>query len=429
MFFTGLSFSQIAPVLPLYIMQLGVHDPGSVTILAGAAYGINFIVSACVAPAWGAAADRFGRKPMLLRASFGMGVFTFLIGFAPNVAVLIILRGALGLLAGFGPACTTLIATQTPKQRLGYAMGMLTTARTAGQLLGPIIGGGIEMIWGLRPVFWITGSLVMISFLTSLVCVKEDFKKPPAHFSWGAAAELAHHLDKGQMPSRWSRRRLALSQPGVWKLVPQRGLTVLLLACNAIICIALFSAQPILSLYIAGLPDPHLLGSTALTSGIIFSASGLASIVASPVLGNVSDRKGPHKVILLCLIVAVLVYLGQAFVGAAWQLLILNFFAGLTNGGLSPSVQTMIAKITPRELSGRIFGYQQSTRNIGVALGALVGGQIGAAFGINKVFLIVAGVLALNVIFVYFMIYRKLSRSRGHLKSPASQPGDFKCPR
>jgi MFS family permease len=92
MFATGVGMSQIAPVLPLYITELGVSDPSMINQLSGLAFGITFVVSAVFSPIWGGAADRYGRKPMLLRASLGMAVLVFLMGFAPNVQALIGLR-------------------------------------------------------------------------------------------------------------------------------------------------------------------------------------------------------------------------------------------------------------------------------------------------------------------------------------------------
>ncbi|MDF2909960.1 MAG: major facilitator superfamily 1, partial [Sporolactobacillus laevolacticus] len=112
MFVTGIGMSQIAPVLPLYIRQLGVHNAAEIAQLSGVAFGVTFIISALFSPIWGSAADKFGRKPMLLRASLGMAVVIGSMGFASNVYVLIGLRVLLGVITGYSTACTTLIATQ-----------------------------------------------------------------------------------------------------------------------------------------------------------------------------------------------------------------------------------------------------------------------------------------------------------------------------
>ena len=115
MFVTMVGYSQIAPVLPLFVKQLGVTNVASVERISGIAYGVTYIISAFFAPLWGYAADKIGRKPMLLRATAGIAVLTFCVGFARSVTALITLRALQGTVTGVGTACTTLIATQTDK--------------------------------------------------------------------------------------------------------------------------------------------------------------------------------------------------------------------------------------------------------------------------------------------------------------------------
>lgn len=177
MFVTGVGMSQIAPVLPLYIKHLGVDNADSIAQLSGLAFGITFIVSAIFSPIWGQAADRFGRKPMLLRASLGMAIVISCMGFAPNVYVLIALRLLQGTITGYSTACTTLIATQTDKEHAGYALGTLSTASIAGALLGPTIGGFIAENMGLQSSFFVTGGLMLVAFITTALFVKESFHR------------------------------------------------------------------------------------------------------------------------------------------------------------------------------------------------------------------------------------------------------------
>ena len=105
MFVTSIGMSQIAPVMPLYIKYLGIHDINSIEQLSGIAFGITFVVSAVFSPIWGEAADKYGRKLMLLRASFGMSVVIFCMGFSHNVYELIVLRMLQGVITGYSTAC------------------------------------------------------------------------------------------------------------------------------------------------------------------------------------------------------------------------------------------------------------------------------------------------------------------------------------
>ncbi len=380
MFVTGVGMSQIAPVLPLYIKQLGVGNTALIAQLSGIAFGITYIISAVFSPIWGHAADRFGRKPMLLRASLGMALIVGCMGFAPNVYILIGLRLLQGAITGYSTACTTLIATQTDKEHAGYALGTLSTAGVAGSLLGPTIGGFIGETMGLKSVFFITGTLLMIAFITTALFVKESFT----------------HEDK-KIPS--------LKE--VWNAIPEKGLTVTMFVTFFILTVALYSVEPIITVYVGQLS--YTSSHIAMLAGITFSASGFANIIAAPRLGKLSDKIGAQKVILVALVAAAIIFIPQAFVKNVWQLMALRFLLGLTVGGLNPSVNIIIKKITPSSITGRVFGFNMSAGYLGVFGGAVLGGQVAACFDIRYVFFITSALLMINAVWVYFKVYRKLA--------------------
>jgi MFS family permease len=373
--------SQIAPVLPLYIKHLGIDNSASIAQLSGFAFGITYTLSALVSPLWGLAADRVGRKPMLLRASLGMAVVIGCMGLAQNVYELIGLRLIQGVITGYSTACTTLIATQTEKEHAGWALGTLSTASVAGGLLGPIIGGGIEESLGLQNVFFLTGACLLVVFLTTLIFVKESF-------------------------TRQGKEMLRVQD--VWMRIPDKNLTLTLSVTYFIITLALYSIEPVVTIYVTQLTTD--MAHVALLAGMVFSASGLANIIAAPRLGKLSDRIGAHKVILIALVVAGAIFLPQAFVQNPWQLMGLRFLLGVAVAGLGPSVNVLIKKITPQALTGRVFGFTISAGYLGVFGGSVLGGQVAAWWGIRYIFFITSALLLLNAMWVYVMAYRKLNR-------------------
>lgn len=380
MFVTGVGMSQIAPVLPLYINHLGIHDTALVEQFSGIAFGITFIISAVFSPIWGQAADRYGRKPMLLRASLGMAVVIFSMGFAQNVYQLIGLRLLQGIITGYSTACTTLIATQTDMEHAGWALGTLSTASVAGSLLGPVIGGYIGETFGLQNVFFITGALMMIAFITTVLFVEEDFIR---------------------------QDNKVLSVKKIWNTVPDKELTIIMFVTSFVLALALYTVEPIITVYVT-----HLSGQTshvALVAGMAFSASGLANILAAPNLGKISDEIGAQKVMLAALVVAGLTFIPQAFVKAPWQLIGLRFLLGLAMAGLNPSVNTLVKKITPQSLTGRVFGFNISAQYLGVFGGSVLGGQVAAFWGIRSVFFVTSSLLLINAVWVYCKVYKKLS--------------------
>lgn len=382
MFVTSIGMSQIAPVLPLYIKHLGVQDTALIEQFSGIAFGATFIICAIFSPIWGQAADRFGRKPMLLRASLGMAIVIFSMGFARNVYQLIGLRLLQGVITGYSTACTTLIATQTDKEHAGWALGTLSTSSIAGSLLGPMIGGYIEESFGLQNVFFITGALMIITFITTILFVKEDFNRED---------------------------KKVLSTKEVWNTIPNKSLILIMFVTSFILTLALYSIEPIVTVYVTQLSinTSHV----ALLSGMAFSASGLASIIAAPRLGKLSDKIGPHKVMLGALIVAGIIFIPQAFVRNPWQLMILRFMLGLATAGLAPSVNSLVKKVTPSSLTGRIFGFNMAAQYLGVFGGSILGGQVAAYMGIRYVFFITSTLLLINALLVYSKVSTKVAES------------------
>ena len=378
MFVTGVGMSQIAPVMPLYVKHLGVGSLALVEQFSGIAFGATFVISAIFSPVWGQAADRYGRKPMLLRASLGMAIVIFVMGFARNVYELIALRALQGAITGYSTACITLIATQTDRDHAGWALGTLSTAGVAGSLLGPIIGGSIAENFGLPSVFFVTGALMMVAFITTAFFVQESFTRP-------------------------EKARLGIRQ--VWRGVQDKELTVSMFLTSLVVSLALYTVEPIITVYITQL---SVSGShVAVLAGLTFSASGLASIVSAPRLGRLSDRIGAQKVMVAALVVAGVIFIPQAFVKDPWQLMALRFLLGLATGGFS-AVNTLLKRMTPESLTGRVFGFNISAMYVGVFAGAVLGGQVAAHFGIRKVFFATAGLLLTNAVWVYFRVYKKL---------------------
>ncbi len=380
MFMVGVGFSQIAPLLPLYVQQLGVANMNAVARLSGFAFGITYVASALFAPVWGTMADRVGCRPMMLRASLGMAVILAATGLVTNVYALIVTRVLLGVISGFNAACITLISSQVGEGRAGWAMGVLSTSYIAGALIGPTMGGVVADHLGIRVSFFITGALLMLSFVSTYFFVEESF-----------------------VP----RVEKAPSTREIIARIPEKGLTVSLCLTSFMLSLAIFSAEPIVTVYVSTLvKGTHDL---ALLSGLVFSVSGLATIATAPNLGKLSDRYGPEKIMLIALLFAGIVFIPQAFVRTLWQLMALRFMVGLAAGGLNPSLNVMLKKITPAPLTGSVFGLATAASSLGVFGGSVLGGQVAADLGIRYVFIVTAALLLLNVLMAYFSVYKKLT--------------------
>ena len=168
-------FSMVFPFLPLYIKEIGVNTWGSVEFWSGMVFSAQAITMMISAPLWGAVADRYGRKIMLIRATLGGAILIALMGFVQSAEQLTLLRAVQGLVTGTIPAANALVASSAPKEHSGEALGLLQTGTWIGVAVGPLLGGVIGDAFGFRESFWVTGSLLALSGLAIILWVKEDF--------------------------------------------------------------------------------------------------------------------------------------------------------------------------------------------------------------------------------------------------------------
>lgn len=368
--------SQIAPILPLYIEELGVHGAEEVARWSGIAFGVNFISLAVFSPIWGKAADRYGCKPMIVRASLWLAIIMFAMAYVRSVHQLVGLRVLQGAMSGFFPAMITFVAKQTPTDKVGWAIGTLSTGQVAGLLFGPLFGGALADVIGFRNVFSTIAALAFLAALGSIFLIRENFVRAA-----NAAADLRE----------------------TWRLIPDAKLLAALFATSFVLQASTMSIQPIISVYVSTLVPDN--APVALIAGAIFAAMGLANVLAAPRLGRLCDRVGEHRVMLCCLVFAGIFYLPQALAATPLELGILLFLVGATMGGLVPSINALVKKNVPDEVVGRAFGYNQTAQHLGAFTGAALGGQIALHCGIKTVFVIGGLCLLCNAVWVYKSIY------------------------
>ena len=370
-FFTGLAISQILPFLPLYVAQLGVTSHEALSMWSGLTFSITFLISAIVSPMWGSLADRKGRKLMLLRASLGMAIAILLQAFATNVWQLLLLRGVMGLTSGYIPNAMALVASQVPRERSGWALSTLSTAQISGVIGGPLMGGFLADHLGLRTVFIITAMLLMVSFLVTLFLIKEGGRPK---------------VKKGER----------LSGKAVFSTLPYPALVISLFVTTMVIQLCNGSIGPILALFVQSLsPDT---ANIAFLSGLIAAVPGVSALLSAPRLGKLGDRIGTSRILLATLACAIVLFFAMSFVTSPLQLGILRFLLGFADGAMMPAVQTLLLKYSSEQVTGRIFGYNQSFMYLGNVAGPLMGASVSAMAGFRWVFAATAVVVLINLI-------------------------------
>ena len=373
-FLMDMSFTMITPFLPVYLSSALGAKASEVDMWSGAVFAVTFFVSGLLGPVWGVLADRKSRKLMALRASIGLTISYALCGIVQTPMQLFAALFFHGLCAALYPALLALLASSIPARKTGLSMGLMQGGMTVGAVVGPFVGGVLADYFGMRESFFVASvALGLISLLIGF-CIKE---KPRT-----VKVTSRNWFD-------WS----VLRQPAIFKM---------LIAC-AVIHASLFSAQPILPLYIAQLQGS--MDNIMMLSGTIFSVCAISIMIASPILGAAGQRFGFLKVLSCSLFFAGLLISAQVLGRTPFEFGVWRFIAGFAIAGLIPLVNSIISTECPPDKKGEVFGFNFLTGHAGMALGPFAAGALSGWFGYQAV--IVASGLILFPLIVYLNYGRK----------------------
>ena len=362
-FIVIMGFSFVVPFMPLYVQELGDFSGDEAALWSGIAIGISGISLFLSGPFWGIISDRWGRKPMVLRAVFGCAVVLVLAGFAPNVYFFVVLRFIQGLLSGTVPAASALVTSSAPREKTSFAMGLLMVAVFTGTTVGPSFGGLVADILGYRATFYISGALLFTGGLLVLLLVKEKFERPPRMASFSS----------------------------VWKLAGTGNMLPLL----ATICVTGMAAQvvqPIIPLYIKEL-NPA--GAVATSAGLAFALMGLIAAASSIAVGRLGGRVSLRKLLIVSCLGTALLYLLPVWAQNTIQLVIFVGLMGLLQGGTVTSTASLVGLSLPVSQQGIAYGLAQSATALGNGLGPMIGGSLVSLVGLRYVFIVSVGLFLL----------------------------------
>ncbi len=364
----GFSFG--LPFVPFYLRELGLSDPETVRIWSGLFMAAAGIPLAIATPIWGILADRYGRKPMILRANLGAVVVLVGMGLARSPEMLLVFRVMQGFLTGTVTANLTLVVTATPQHKMGLALGLMNSGVFAGATIGPLIGGIVADSFGFRASFFIAAALMLFSFLVALVFVREDFKPGQAGL---------FRFIRGLGPFLKERRFITT------------------LGLIALLGFARFMLRPVYPLFIEEIASSRL--GIATQTGIVNAAAGVAAVVAGIVIGRMADRGKKYRLGFFCLLFAGFLRLPQGFARQVWQLIPFRFGSDFFAAGVDPILNTLLAQHTSPERRGTAFGLAGSMKAIGWSSGSMLGAAVAAFWGfkatvvVNSVVFVLAALL------------------------------------
>ncbi len=397
-FTSSLGFSIIFPFLPLYIAEIGSTSGLGIEVLSGLVYSVQAITMAIASPFWGAVADRYGRKAMVVRAGCGGGVIILLMAFVQNAEQLIALRAVQGVITGVITASSALVAAVVPRERMGYAMGLLQMGLWSGVAAGPFAGGILSDLFGFRTTFAITAVLLFLSGLAVWVGMREPFRR----------STLVHAGPFGFLAD-WGR---ILSNR-------QFDYTLVLRFLNAVGRSAVEPILPLFVLVLAANPD-----RIATSTGIVVGAASAASTLTSVYLGRLGDRTGHARIALASGIAAALAYSAHLFVWKLWQLFIVYALAGAAVGGLVPSLAAMLAANSETGDEGCVYGIDNAVTSLGRTVGPVLSAACALWVSARGTFLLTGCVFATAALLAsrtVCRVPRRLPKESGHAAEESAE--------
>jgi DHA1 family multidrug resistance protein-like MFS transporter len=284
---------------------------------------------------------------------------------------------------GVVPAASALVAASAPRERIGEAMGLLNTSRAVGVAVGPIIGGLLGDAFGFRESFWITGALLALSGVCTLIWVQEEFvpKRNMARVGFFAAY------------------RLLLQAPGM------PGLYLL----NFLRSLGQTMILPMVALFVVELTGVAQ-GAASIT-GLMIGLASFTAALSGVWLGKLGDRVGHSKVLLGAAFVAALLYAPQPFVTDVWQLVMLQALQGFAAGGLIPTLSSLMNLWAPTGNQGAIYGLDTSVNAGARSLAPMIGAAFAVWFGLRGVFGATAMVYVLIVLLAIYVLRQRALES------------------
>lgn len=354
----SLAWNVCWPFLPLRVHAVGVGDLADVARISGLMAGGTNLITALLGPLWSQLGERFGYRRQIMRAHLGTALSMVLLGLAATPLQLIGAGAALGSLGGNYPHYMALAASRTPAAEVGRVVGDMQAAGQIGGTIGPLIGGLVASQLGLQAAFLVSGAISLTGIAIMAALVRPD----------QGGRQLAAGAPKGGV-------RQALARP------EQRRLMLLMLAGDA----AIQGLRPLIPVMIqARLADP---AAVAATTGLASTLQTGATVVVALVVGRLSRRIAPRRILLVTLPAAVVCAAAVPLVDELPGLMALWTLLGLTSGATSPSIFAWLGRVSPQSSGG--FALLATASMFAFALGPALMGQA-TVYGLDAPFLLAA---------------------------------------
>jgi DHA1 family multidrug resistance protein-like MFS transporter len=363
-------YGQVLAFTPLHLASLGL-TPEQVTRDTGLLSALTWGVGIPFLPLWGALADRYSRKPVIVRSYAAFLVAGLIIIIGRDALVFSLGRAVTAFALGNSGLMMTTLAERVPKRRLGLAFAVMNSAAPIGYFAGPLAGGPVVDAWGFR------GLLAINLVAIALVIVGLAFGYRDTYRGTARGPLLRMAVDSVTLISR---------EPALRALFV--ALFAMFIGWQVVIPYIPLAAT---SIYHG--TDP---GSAV---GFVVGIGGLAVVFIGPALGAVGDRLGRRRTLVAGAAVAAVLLPLPMFAGSLGSLAVEWGAANGMLGAVFALSFTVLSDASTAETRGRVMSFAYLPTNASAVVGAAIGSAV-AGYGVRWVFpagavLAAAGILVL----------------------------------
>ena len=342
-FLDMVGFGMIMPVLPHLIEDVGQMTLAQATIIGGWMYFAFAATQFLFSPLMGNLSDRFGRRPLLLLAVFGLGVDYIFSALAPTLLWLFVGRAIAGFCGSSHVIANAYIADVTTPENRAKAFGLIGAAFGLGFVAGPAVGGLLGEI-GPRVPFWAAAAVSLLNFV----------------YGWFVLPET---LTPEKRRPFAVRRANPFGTLKVFRTYPS------VLPLCAVLFLYMFAS----SVYPAVWPfwGPAKFGWSTGMVGLSLAAFGaITAICQGTLTGPAVARWGEVRVCLIGLVAAVVGLLGYG-VATGMVMVVLFMLVHAPEGFVNPMLTAIMSRAVPEDAQGELQGGLSSVMNL-----AMLGGTV-----------------------------------------------------
>ena len=359
----GLGVSQIFALLPTYLRQMGVAEQDRLAFI-GIFSALIFVVGMPLVPLWGAWADKYSRKVVIIRSALVEAVVFIAVALAREPWQLAVAMLLIGFQLGNTGIMLAGIRDVTPRRRLGTAIAFFGASGAVGFAIGPALAGILidGFGWALSPVFAFSA---LLSLGTALLVAFGSREVRPEVIPSGRIVDLAYASLRGVLTDRQTRRIFLIF---------------------GISFVAIQMSRPYIPVLVEGITG--LGPGLASAIGLVAGTAALVGALVSPLGGVIGDRIGFRPVLVAALSGAGVVLFLMPLVGSVGSLALLAVGLGAATATVSSMVFGLLATELPPERRSAALNLVYLPLYAAGTIGPAVGAVVASVSGIHGLFVV-----------------------------------------